>query len=248
MARAAPRPWQLLLPIALASQLVTAEPDPRKLIHPASPGWLAAVGKLVVPATRIVDGRRQHYREDCSATLVAEPGSVETDIIVTAWHCLEFYRDLSKPIVFTLRYGQAGASAHQARRLADGGGMHADWAILRLGEAVSREDVAGVPVARETPAAGGGLILAGYSRDVGLGALGERLTYDENCRLLAWQASVAETDCRAHKGSSGGAVVAASGRQDYRLLGVVSEGDGHRLSTFVPAEAFHSSLSRYLGQ
>ena len=242
-------PRRAALVFALMLLLVApamADPDPRKQVDQTSPMWLAAVGKLVIPATRIAAGRRQHYREDCSATLVAEPGSPRADIIVTAWHCLEFYRDLSKPIVFTLRYGEDRASAHQARRLEDGGGMHADWAILRLAQAISREDVAAVSLALEEPGLGGAVSMAGYSRDPGLGALGERLTYDDSCRLLARHALIAETDCRAHKGASGGAVVASSAGSRQRLLGIVSEGDGRALSTFVPTVVFRSRLNRYL--
>ena len=235
-----------MIALAFAGPLAIAEPDSRKLVQQSSPDWLAAVGKLIVPATRVVEGRRRHYREDCSATLVAAPDSPQADIIVTAWHCLEFYNDLSKPIVFTLRYGEAGARPLHARRMADGGGMHADWAILQLAATVSREDVAAVPVTSEAPVPGRGLILAGYSRDPGLGALGERLTYDEDCQLITWRETVAETDCQAHQGSSGGAVVTDSGATGYRLLGVVSEGDGYRLSTFVPTMSFHTSLNRYL--
>ena len=60
--------------------------------------WLQAVGKLQVPGQRYKDGHSSHYLEDCSATLVSLPGRLEADIIVTAWHCLELYQDLSKPI------------------------------------------------------------------------------------------------------------------------------------------------------
>ena len=34
--------------------------------------------------------------------LVGRPGTARADILVTAWHCLEFYHDLSRPILFSL--------------------------------------------------------------------------------------------------------------------------------------------------
>ena len=125
----------------LAFISVNATGDARQVYSGDSPGWLGAIGKLQVPGNKYDNGRRSHYSEDCSATLVARAASTRADTIITAWHCLEFYNDLSKPITFTLLPGSEATITREAYRLADGGGMHSDWAILRLYKAISSQQL-----------------------------------------------------------------------------------------------------------
>ena len=115
----------LLLSIASISAppAVATESDTREVFGPGSPAWLRAVGRLQVPASRYWDGRTEHHLEDCSATLVSVPGRRSANTVVTAWHCLEFYRDLSRPINFSAQDGDGQWHSRQAYRLADGGGM-----------------------------------------------------------------------------------------------------------------------------
>ena len=220
--------------------------DSRQVFGPGSPAWLRAVGKLQVPGHKYRDGRRAHHREDCSATLVARPASTRADTIVTAWHCLEFYRDLSKPIAFTLMPGSELHSTREAYRLADGGGMHADWAILRLYEAVSLRDIPAIRVHPERADADRTIAMAGYSRDSGLGNYGEQLTFDPDCAITHQSRFRSDSDCTAHKGSSGGAVIQLSALGEPRLCGVISQGDSARLSTFVPVSGFRNAINQYL--
>lgn len=220
--------------------------DNRQVFGPESPTWLRAVGKLQVPGHKYRDGRRAHHREDCSATLVARPASTKADTIVTAWHCLEFYRDLSKPITFTLMPGSEQHSTREAYRLADGGGMHADWAILRLYEAVSLRDIPAIRVHPERADADRTIAMAGYSRDSGLGNYGEQLTFDPECAITHQSRFRSDSDCTAHKGSSGGAVIQLSALGEPRLCGVISQGDSARLSTFVPVSGFRNAINQYL--
>ncbi|MEH6590891.1 MAG: trypsin-like peptidase domain-containing protein [Halioglobus sp.] len=217
--------------------------DDRLSYQVDSPVWLQAVGKLIVPGIKTVDGHRTHHLERCSATLVAgERG--QQDIIVTAWHCLERYSDVSKPIMFTLLPGSERAVESQAYRLADGGGMHADWAILRLKKPVS-------PLISPLGVNEGGakeysaIMMAGFSSDPGIGNHGTRLSYDPNCQITRQSPLVSDSDCKAFKGASGGAVVQTSQGQ-VLLAGVVSEGNGAQLSTFVPVSRFRHALNRYL--
>ena len=220
--------------------------DSRQVFGPGSPAWLRAVGKLQVPGHKYRDGRRAHHREDCSATLVARPASTRADTIVTAWHCLEFYRDLSKPITFTLMPGSELHSTREAYRLADGGGMHADWAILRLYEAVSLRDIPAMRIHPERAEADRAIAMAGYSRDSGLGNYGEQLTFDPDCAITHQARLRSDSDCTARKGSSGGAVIQLSALGEPRLCGVISQGDSARLSTFVPVSGFRTAIERHL--
>jgi hypothetical protein len=221
-------------------------PDSRLVYSSAAPSWLRAVGQLRVPGSKYTDGHRTHLREDCSGTLVTRFPDRPADTVITAWHCLAHYSDLSKPIMFTLLPGDSGAVQQEAYRLADGGGMHADWAILRLRHAVAPElaNALLIDPGRADPARA--ISMAGYSRDEGMGDSGKRLTFDPACLITAQRPAVSDSDCRAHKGASGGAVVQLSVDAIPRFSGVVSEGDGAGVSTFVPVAAFRNAISLHL--
>ena len=235
-----------VLLLALAVIAGDAIGDPRQAFSDRSPPWLEAVGRLSVPGSRIRDGQRSHQWEDCSATLVGQESSTRADTIVTAWHCLEFYNDLSRPITFTLLPGRRGELTREAYRLGDGGGMHADWAILRLYQPVAAEDVTALTVGAGATDRTRPVIMAGYSRDGGLGNGGRRLTFDPACRITEQTPARSATDCRAHKGASGGAVIQVSREGEPQLTGVISAGDGAGTSIFVPVTRFQAALRQHL--
>jgi V8-like Glu-specific endopeptidase len=210
--------------------------DPRTVYGADSPAWMQAVGKLRVPGITYQQGEPSHQREDCSATLVAH------DLILTAWHCLEYRRDLSRDITFTLPQAP-GRPSWSAWPVADGGGMHADWALLRL--AASSQGWAQIPALSLWPSPTSGisadahLTMAGYSADDGLGASGSHLTYHASCAALASEPTRVATNCLAFKGASGGPVVSAG-----QLVGVISAGDKATLTYYVPANSFAGALRR----
>lgn len=231
--------------LGIATAVAAAETTDGRLTYGAdSPHWLRAVGRLRVPGLRRIDGRNAHLVEDCSATLVAPPGARSSDIIVTAWHCLEDYRDLSREIVFTLLPGTADSHASEAVRLETGGSMHADWAILRLRQPVPAELVRPLQFNPLRADPERGVAMAGYSRDLGEG--GERLSYDPQCRVLNQPVGSSHTDCAAAKGASGGAVVQSGADGVARLTGVISAGDGAGFSVYVPVAGFRAHLARLL--
>ena len=220
--------------------------DPREVWDGITPPWLASVGKLTVPGVRIERGYRRHHIEDCSATLVKASGDASADLVVTAWHCLAYYRDLSKTILFTLGAPHGTPLERTARRLADGGGMHDDWAILRLNQPVPAAMAIAITDAGDI-GSGDRLVMAGYSGDPGLGDSGRHLTYHADCRPIDANGSIVQTDCLAFKGASGGAVLRTSTAGTAELVGVVSEGDGETTSTYVPLARLRTPLDRFLG-
>ena len=239
------KPLSLVLLFVVLSQ-VPVWAEERSAFTENSPAWLAAVGKLDVPGSRYRDGRRSHYREDCSGTLLARADGRRADLVLTAWHCLEYYDDLSRAIIFTLRPGSANAVSREAYRVADGGGMHADWALLKLFRAVDASDVPGLSLHPNRADASLPITMAGYSRDDGLGGGGDKLTYHSECHITAQQPRESESDCRAYKGASGGAVIQLSPVGEAQVSGVISRGDSENLSIYVPVEGFRGSLNRYL--
>ncbi|QIB64512.1 trypsin-like serine peptidase [Kineobactrum salinum] len=219
-----------------------AADDTRLRYSRASPSWLQAVGTLRVPGLKLRDGYPRHHTEHCSATLVGGDAD-SANTIVTAWHCLEFYRDLSHRIVFTLLPATDQAIAIEALLLADGGGMPADWAVLRLRQAVPASQVRALRPHPGQPDPDRPIIMAGYSRDAGIGASGTALSYDPDCRITGAGDRVSrDSNCRAHKGASGGAVIQLSPGGEPLLSGVVSEGDGAGISRFVPVSVFRRNL------
>jgi hypothetical protein len=235
-----------LWPLATAAEAAMPAPDTRLIYTHTAPTWLRAVGKLQVPGHKYQDGRRAHHREDCSATLVALPASTKADTIITAWHCLEFYSDLSKPITFTLLPESDQRVGSEAYRVADGGGMHADWAILRLTKAIPADQITALSIHWERANAALPITMAGYSRDSGIGNHGERLSFDPGCAITRQVAGSSDSNCTAHKGSSGGAVVQVSPQGKAHICGVISQGNGVGLSTFVPVDDFRNAINQHL--
>ena len=239
----------LLLPVLLGVLTLlgagTATADDRRAYSANDTPWLAAVGKLQVPGTRYREGRREYVIEDCTATLVSRPGRARANTLVTAWHCLEAYDDLSRPIQFTLHPDSPQAISAEAFVLASGGSMQADWAVLRLRTRIASSDVQALQVA-DSPDIDTPVMMAGYSKDTGLGAGGQRLTFDPHCRITTTGGAEGETDCMAFKGASGGPLLQADSQGGTLVYGIISAGDGQGLSTYIPVADFRHALDRAL--
>jgi hypothetical protein len=183
--------------------------------------WTHSMGRLFVPAIRYENGYARHYDEQCSATLVGAQRGETSKLLLSAWHCLEDYRDLSRPIIFESLRG----IRHPVHLLASGGGMDSDWALLRL------------PVALPAPAAIDVVpdsaprraTLAGFPQ-------GEDLVLGHGCAFTGLAGRDQRTDCVLQRGASGGAAFSDSPEPTY--LGVISRGDGETQSIFVPVARF----------
>lgn len=220
--------------------------DSRRAYDADSPAWLAAVGALSVPVQKQQQGQVRHFIEDCSATLLTRSTAKPARIIVTAWHCIEHYHDLSRPIGFTLQAHSGHSEYRTARVLRQGGGMHADWAILQLATPIPAHFATGLTTRTDNVDAHGSLSMAGFSGDAGMGENGTRLTFDPACRVTQARSAVIDTDCSAFKGASGGAVVQVDAQGEARYVGVISEGDSQALSRFVAITAFRTALEAEL--
>jgi hypothetical protein len=208
--------------------------------------WLRSVGKLQVPGQRYEGGSKSYYVEDCSATLVAQTSENRANTIITAWHCLEFYGDLSKPITFTLTTLAGEKLQREAYRLADGGSMHGDWAILRLRRPIPSSEVAPLTIHPASANPGWPVTMAGYSNNTRNHAGRKTLSYDPACRITRQDRDLGDTDCTAYKGASGGAVIQLSNSGIPRVCGVISQGNGEGRSTFVPVSRFRNAINLHL--
>jgi len=195
---------------------------------------LRSVGRLLVPAIRFRNGYAQHFDEQCSGTLVQpSAGAALSDLVLSAWHCLEHYRDTSRPLLFVSAAGQQ----RHARMLTSGGSMFSDWVLLRLESALPHP----VAISLDGNTAQQRLVMAGYPRV----EQGEKrpLQRAVDCRITGRDHNDQRSDCVLNKGASGGAVFSAS---DLSLLGVISRGDGVSQSIFVPVSRFQSRIRAYL--
>ncbi|MEP4146408.1 MAG: trypsin-like peptidase domain-containing protein [Halioglobus sp.] len=238
----------MILRLLVAALMLTAnsQAEQRQAYDSQSPGWLQAVGKLDVPGVQYRDGYGRHQRESCSGSLVAPRNSSRADTVVTAWHCLEYYRDLSKPITFTLTPGTGKILIREAYRVADGGGMYADWAVLKLYDPVPTGDIPALELHPKRADMQRPVTMAGYSGDGGLGAKGAVLTYHAGCNITLQKSSQSESDCSAYKGASGGAVIQLSTEGHAQLSGVISQGNSESVSIYVPISGFRTPLNQHL--
>jgi len=245
-ARRGNRPARLTLLALVAVLALEAAPNAGQSPPAPFPAWLGAVGHLSVPGDRRGQDGIQRYREDCSATLVAGTDQHAANTVVTAWHCLASFRDLSRTITVMLPTVSGGVLRREAYPIAKGGGMHADWAILRLRRPVTREDVVPMRIHpgradRTRPVAA-----AGYAPAISGVPRARQLNFDRHCNITAQTKDSTDTDCVAFKGASGGAVVQRSASGEFLLCGVISEGDSGGYSRYVPVTAFRHELEARL--
>ncbi|MEQ8514691.1 MAG: serine protease [Chromatocurvus sp.] len=213
--------------------------EPRQQVSATSPDVLMSVGRLLVPGRRMEDGYQRHYRESCSATLLTPESGEPASLVLTAWHCLEYHTDLTDDITFVIETNTGERLRRRVRPVSSGGGMDADWWLMRLQEPLPADTVRTARLAGGiSPAPGSRIIMAGFSRDRGLGQAGKVLTFHRDCRVVERSDDDIATDCLAYRGASGGAVFSVD---SGRLVGVISRGDSGKNSIFVP-------VSRILGR
>jgi hypothetical protein len=212
-----------------------------------SPAELLAVGRLLIPTVHFEEGYRRHYNERCTATLVSTADNTgdapngsssarHSRLLLTAWHCLEYYRDLSRPILFEHSSGRRVA----ARAVSSGGGMHGDWALLHLAQPLP----GAVPLRDERAEAGAQLLMVGYSRRADEPI--PPLEVDADCELLDGRGPDMTTNCHVRRGASGGAVFSAETPRRY--LGIISRGDSEQRSIYVPVSRVLPRLGAYLSR
>lgn len=119
--------------------------------------------------------------------------------------------------------------------------MTADWAIVTTVEKAYAPAV--LPLHSGSLDAGMRVTAGGFSRDETLGAIGEHLTYHENCQVIAIERADSLSDCLAFKGASGGPVILGNPDEGYRFAGVISAGDSLARSILVPLSRFIRKLN-----
>lgn len=207
--------------------------DPRLLAQDYPADWQRSVVKLKVPVSRMVEGRRHTFTEDCTGTIV----STAPPRILSAWHCFDGYDDLSRPPAMLL-----DGVWEETRLIASGGSMAADWALLSFPpDLLAGRSLAALPIAIGPLLPGSTLILAGFSGDAALGEEGQMLTYDPSCTVGLVERHRAASNCLAYRGASGGPALQWVDGQ-MAVAGVLSGKNAEGTRFLVPARMFASAV------
>ena len=211
------------------------------------PPWTESIGRLIIPSNRIEKGQHLSFKETCSASLISKKGSPSSRFILTAWHCFENYSDLSRPINFEIKDIKGNIISRIAYRRSNGGGMHADWAILKLDKEVKRSEVKPIEYLIPDISVGDSISIAGYAKDKI--STGNRfdLNYGK-CKVTEIATDIRLTDCTAVKGNSGGAVMLKIDQYNFGLAEIISEGNERNISSFVPIKIFSPELQKYMSK
>jgi hypothetical protein len=238
----------LVLSMPATAQTALGTNDGRQIVNSTSPAWLGSIGQLSIPTRKWVERDYEHSNERCTATLLRDASHRRASRILTAWHCLEYYSDLSRSIAFKWTTPTGQTLYREARPNSHGGGMDSDWAIMSLNEPI---DLADVDIPQPRPDgrevlndASGSIALAGFSADEGLGNGGKHLTYQEECQTRPDPSDDIAINCIAFKGASGGPAIVNLRSPDGSewqswLVGVLSRGNGVDTSVLVVSDEFY---------
>jgi hypothetical protein len=93
---------------------------PRQRFDATAPKWMANVANIEGPAIKYEQGRARHYIEYCSGTLLKSAKTSQPRFMISAWHCVEHYQDLSRDLTVYFPHSQSRHKAYSARWLERG--------------------------------------------------------------------------------------------------------------------------------
>lgn len=212
--------------VALALNPVTATELLRKRYDAQAPAWMQNVASIEVPGIKFEHGRARHYTEYCSGTLLRDDSSSETRYVISAWHCVEYYQDLSRSIKIRFPHFQSSPSVYSARLIDSGGGITNDWALLELSNGPNKAQLPGMPLIMTDPAKPATAMGFALALDNGR----QQLAFDDSCSAQSAQHWL---NCTTSKGASGGPIVQTLG-SSTGIVGVISQGDSRALTISYP--------------
>ena len=187
------------------------------------------IAVIDVPSEKRESGQNRHYTERCSGTLLQSVEPKGPKLLMTAWHCIEHYADLSKTIGVRFPHAADKARSYSARVYRSGTSISSDWALLKLTAPVGDPKLTGLPLA--APWENEKATALGFAGALEQGR--STLSFDPRC---VWSTSNLWASCQSSKGSSGGPLVQVRSNQAY-LVGVISQGDSEKLTlSWSPSE------------
>ncbi|MEA3513725.1 MAG: trypsin-like serine protease [Campylobacterota bacterium] len=212
--------------------------DKRELVKDDSPLWTKSIGRLIIP-TKLTILKNNKYKtkySKCSASLVNTSLKYDSQVVVTASHCLKKYDKKAGNLRFIIKNSKNEMLERYAVVLKDSKfnikniKKVADYAILLLDKKIQNSDVKPIIVDKrnflklKNDYKKSYASLGGFSSDIA--GYGAKLTYDPKCKLSYYNHYYGLSSCSAYKGASGGPVVLNVSNNGYRynlyFVGVVS--------------------------
>jgi hypothetical protein len=202
--------------------------DTRKIKSKSSPELLNAVGKLGYRRSKINSGSKikRNLKLDCTANLISQNDKKDSNIILTAKHCLfEGIRQYT----WTSSTNSGEKITRRAKVVYQD--KEEDWAILKLTKKIDYKDVNPLIVDKEKfknanfeKEQASAFTVAGFSVDW-LGSYGKHLTYEENPSFLCigdGKNRMGEIGSITYQGDSGGAIIYEDDNESKYLVGIMS--------------------------
>jgi hypothetical protein len=162
--------------------------------------------------------------------------------VLSAWHCLDGYQSLLKPIQLRM---SGLSSPTPVQLLATGGSMEQDWAVLQPTAPIA--GTSWIPLSTQPLSHDIAVLAAGfteYTTPLDENPLPRSLVTHRACRITNSNQIPVASDCVAKQGASGGAILRRTQTGSLRLIGIISAGDGESVSLFYPSLPLLPQLSR----
>jgi tetratricopeptide (TPR) repeat protein len=211
--------------------------DTRIIVNQNSPSWTHTIGRLIIPTKLTILKNRTYQMKNkkCSATLVNLKENQNSNVIITASHCISSYNKKAGQLKFIIKDSSGNMLYRVAKIELDSNfnikqmNTKTDFAILSLIKPISSQDIKPFIVQKES------FItlqknnknnfgsLGGFSSDIA--KYGANLTYDPKCKLKKYTKMYAASTCKGFHGASGGPIVLTTNTNNnsqYHFVGVVS--------------------------
>jgi len=234
--------------------------DTRILVTKDSPAWTHSIGRLIIP-TKLEFLSQTKYKtktKKCSATLVNIDKNKNSNIIITASHCISAHNPKAGPLKFIIKnknnqmvYRMANVefdSRFDIKQMK----KKTDFAILSLSREISVKEVVPLLIQKDSfislqkkykNSFGS---LGGFSSDIA--KYGANLTYDPKCKLSKYTKTYSASTCSGFKGASGGPIVLTTidenKKSKHHFVGVVSHFKNKDFTNiyFAPHHLFYTQI------
>ena len=212
--------------------------DTRKLVTKSSPVWTHSVGRLISPTKLqfVNEKKYQTKRQNCSATLVNLETNKDSNIIITAAHCIQAFDKTIGDLKFIIK-GSSGDMIHRIGNIEFQSNFDVkklkkttDFAILSLDEPISYNEVKPLIIKKtsfinlQKNSVKNYASLVGFSSDIQ--KYGAKLTYDPICQVKKYTQMYGSSTCSGFNGASGGPIILSTTDKkkkiQYHFIGVVS--------------------------
>ncbi len=236
--------------------------DTRKIVTKSSPAWTHCVGRLIIPTQLKFTSAKSYSkkRKNCSATLVNLTKEKDSQLIITAAHCLTQFNPQAGSLKFIIK-GTSDEVFHRKASIEFQSNFNikklkttTDFAILSLDKPISKKEVTPMILTKDPfyslqkKSIKNFASLVGFSSDIA--QYGSKLTYDPICKLKRHTKMYGASTCSGFKGASGGAIILSTTNDNktykHHFVGVVSHfrNKNYKNIYFAPHHLFFDKIEK----